>query len=94
MLELDYFLAHPDKAWPVIREIFYDHFSKAAPNRAHEVLAAWERDGWARGSGSTERGFLKTIITQNVDNLRRGAGIQHGSFSSCIRGDGKAIVRC
>ncbi len=40
MLELDYFLAHPETAWPVIREIFYDHFGKAKPNRAHEVLAA------------------------------------------------------
>jgi hypothetical protein len=31
---------HPDQAWPVIREIFYDQFAKAKPNRAHEVLAA------------------------------------------------------
>ena len=35
MLELDYFLAHPDTAWPVIKEIFYDHFGKAQPNAAH-----------------------------------------------------------
>lgn len=41
MLEPDYFLSHPKKAWPVIREIFYDHFGKARPNRAHEVLAVW-----------------------------------------------------
>jgi NAD-dependent deacetylase len=74
MLELDYFLAHPEKAWPVIREIFYDHFGKARPNRAHEVLAAWERDGWTRGPGSTERGYLKTLITQNIDNLHNIAG--------------------
>jgi NAD-dependent deacetylase len=39
MLELDYFLAHPEKAWPVIREIFYDNFAKARPNKAHEVRA-------------------------------------------------------
>jgi NAD-dependent deacetylase len=58
MLELDYFLAHPEKAWPVIREIFYDHFGAAKPNRAHEVLAAWET-----------RGLLKFLITQNIDNL-------------------------
>jgi NAD-dependent deacetylase len=80
MLELDYFLAHPEKAWPVIREIFYDHFGKARPNRAHEVLAAWERDGWPRekaangGPGSSERGYLKTLITQNSDNLHHIAG--------------------
>ena len=59
MLELDYFLAHPEKAWPVIREIFYDHFGKARPNRAHEVLAAWEA-----------RGLLKTLITQNIDSVQ------------------------
>jgi NAD-dependent deacetylase len=28
MLELGYFLAHPEQAWPVIREIFYDHFGR------------------------------------------------------------------
>ena len=41
MRELDYCISHPEKAWPVIREIFCDHFGKARPNRAHEVLAAW-----------------------------------------------------
>ena len=50
MLELDYFHRNPDKAWP---------------NKAHEVLAAWEA-----------RGLLKTLITQNIDNLHREAGIQ------------------
>jgi NAD-dependent deacetylase len=59
MLELDYFLAHPETAWPVIREIFYDHFGKAKPNRAHEVLAAWEA-----------RGLLKCLITQNIDSVQ------------------------
>ncbi len=63
MLELDYFLAHPATAWPVIREIFYDHFGKARPNKAHEVLAAWEA-----------RGLLKALITQNIDNLHYVAG--------------------
>jgi NAD-dependent deacetylase len=55
---------HPEKAWPVIREIFYNHFGKARPNRAHEVLAAWE-----------SRGLLKTLITQNIDNLHRDGGV-------------------
>ena len=57
-LELDYFLAHPETAWPVIREIFYDHFGLAKPNRAHEVLAAWEA-----------RDLLKCLITQNIDSV-------------------------
>ena len=59
MLELDYFLAHPEKSWPILREIFYDHFGKAKPNRAHEVLAAWEA-----------RGLLKVLITQNIDSVQ------------------------
>ncbi len=50
-------------SWPVLKEIFYDHFGAAKPNRAHEVLAAWEA-----------RGLLKTVITQNIDNLHFEAG--------------------
>ena len=45
MLELDYFLAHPETCWPVIREIFYDHFGAAKPTGAHEVLAGWGGTG-------------------------------------------------
>jgi NAD-dependent SIR2 family protein deacetylase len=41
LLKLDYFRRHPEVSWPVIREIFYDHFGAARPNRAHEVLAAF-----------------------------------------------------
>jgi len=59
MLELDYFLAHPEKSWPILREIFYDHFGAAKPNRAHEVLAAWEA-----------RDLLKVLITQNIDSVQ------------------------
>ncbi len=63
MLELDYFLAHPDRAWPVLREIFYDHFGAARPNKAHQVLAAWEAAG-----------LLKVLVTQNIDRLHHDAG--------------------
>ena len=45
-------------SWPVLKDIFYDHFGAARPNRAHEVLAAWEA-----------RGLLKTVMTQNVDSV-------------------------
>ena len=62
-LEIEFFLRHPEQAWPVIREIFYDNFGRAKPNRAHEVLAAWET-----------RGLLKMLITQNIDNLHYAAG--------------------
>jgi hypothetical protein len=50
-LELDYFLSHPDKAWPAIREIFYCSFGKAKPYAAllrgavdsPGVLPHWQR---------------------------------------------------
>jgi NAD-dependent deacetylase len=58
LLELGYFLAHPEASWPVLKEIFYDHFGAAKPNRAHEVLAAREA-----------RGLLKAVITQNIDSV-------------------------
>ncbi len=59
MLELNYFLAHPERSWPILREIFYEHFGAAQPNKAHEVLAALEA-----------RGLLKCLITQNIDSVQ------------------------
>ena len=58
LLELSYFIKHPEVSWPVLKEVFYDHFGAAKPNRSHEVLAAWEA-----------RGLLKTVITQNIDSV-------------------------
>jgi NAD-dependent deacetylase len=62
-LEIDYFLSHPESAWPVIREIFYDNFGKARPNTAHLALARLETAG-----------RLQVLITQNIDNLHHMAG--------------------
>ena len=86
MLELDYFRAHPDRAWPVIREIFYDNFGTAKPNVGHEVLAAWEA-----------RGLLKILITQNIDNLHYIAGSRnivefHGNSRLLLCMDCGALV--
>lgn len=66
ILEIQYFRAYPEKSWPVIREIFYDHFAQAEPNPAHRVLADWEHQG-----------FLQSVITQNIDNLHQKAGHHH-----------------
>jgi len=63
LLELDYFLENPSTSWNVIREIFYDHFGKAKPNKAHTILAEME-----------QKGLLARIITQNIDNLHQEAG--------------------
>ena len=75
MLELDYFRAHPDRSWPILREIFYDHFGKAKPNDAHLGLARLEVEGWARPAGATggtngTRGHLQCLITQNIDSVQ------------------------
>jgi len=66
VLELNYFYEHPKESWEVIREIFYDFFGKAKPNEAHYGLAHFQ-----------ETGFLKSIITQNIDNLHQEAGSSH-----------------
>ncbi|SDB89831.1 SIR2 family NAD-dependent protein deacylase [Williamwhitmania taraxaci] len=63
VLELSYFYAHPEVSWQAIREIFYDFFGKAKPNAAHLALAQLEAAG-----------YLKSIITQNIDNLHQEAG--------------------
>jgi NAD-dependent deacetylase len=76
-LEIEYFLRHPEQAWPVIKEIFYDNFGKAKPNKAHEVLAAWEARGAGTpggGAGHDGPGRLQVLITQNIDNLHYLAG--------------------
>ncbi len=63
VLDLDYFHQHPLDSWKVIKEIFYDFFGKAHPNSAHFALAKMQNAG-----------YLKNIITQNIDNLHQEAG--------------------
>ncbi len=62
-LELGYFFEQPDQSWKVIREIFYAFFGKVEPNPAHLIMAEWE-----------QQGRLKSVITQNIDNLHQQAG--------------------
>jgi len=62
-MEIDYFKQYPDKAWPLIKDMFFNVIDKAKPNAAHQVLADWE-----------SKGLLKAIITQNIDNLHQKAG--------------------
>ena len=63
MLEINYFYKHPLQSWKVIREIFYAYFGDAQYNKAHKALARFE-----------EKGLLRSIITQNIDNLHQQAG--------------------
>ncbi len=62
-LELNYFLSHPKESWQFIRELFFQNFSQASPNKAHTVLARLEKAG-----------LLQAVITQNIDNLHFKAG--------------------
>ena len=62
-LELSYFHQHPEKCWRILKSIFYEHFAKAEPKDAHRELALLEKRGW-----------LKAVITQNIDNLHQLAG--------------------
>jgi NAD-dependent deacetylase len=77
-LEIHHFLENPESSWRVIREIFYETFVNAQPNAAHFALAELE-----------QRGFLKAVITQNIDNLHQRAGSKavvefHGNSRTLI----------
>lgn len=62
---IDAFLNNPEKVWNMLRDM--DKLvSQAKPNRAHI------------GMGHLERmGYLKCIITQNVDNLHQAGGARN-----------------
>lgn len=88
LLDIDYFHEHPEESWRVIKEIFYDTFNNAKPNRAHTVLAELEK-----------MGKLKEVITQNIDNLHREAGSKvvhefHGNSTQlvCTKSGEKLLV--
>jgi NAD-dependent deacetylase len=58
------FRRNPAKVWQLLRELD-ETITRARPNPAHYALADLEA-----------RGFLRGIITQNVDNLHQAAGSQ------------------
>jgi NAD-dependent deacetylase len=73
-LDIDYFHQNPLKSWKLIKSIFYNFFGKAKPNQAHFCLSEMEN-----------LGLLKSIITQNIDNLHQEAGSKavyefHGTY--------------
>ncbi|MDR2860347.1 MAG: NAD-dependent deacylase [Elusimicrobiota bacterium] len=78
LFDINYFNAHKQEAWEMLCDGFYEGMSKAKPNDAHRVLAEMEK-----------RGMLKSIITQNIDNLHTKAGSKtvyelHGNASKLI----------
>lgn len=63
LLDINFFKSNPFESWKLIKEIFYDFFGKAKPNKAHIGLAELEKSG-----------YLDAVITQNIDNLHQLAG--------------------
>ena len=83
VLDLGYYLNNPEDSWIYIREIFYDFFANARPNKAHQILARMEA-----------RGLLQSVITQNIDNLHFQSGSRvvhefHGNSKrlKCLKWD-------
>lgn len=71
------FLKNPVKVWKMLKEMFSIAL-QAKPNSAHLVLAEMER-----------KGYLKAIITQNVDGLHQEAGSQKVIE---LHGNGKSLI--
>jgi NAD-dependent deacetylase len=89
LFEINYFAKNTEKAWSMLCGGFYETMLKAKPNIAHTALAHFER-----------RGFIKAVITQNIDNLHKRAGSKtvyelHGNASSlkCINDDSKYMIK-
>ncbi|MFD0829312.1 NAD-dependent protein deacylase [Neobacillus sp. M.A.Huq-85] len=78
ILSLDYFYKHPKEFYQFAMENLYH--PNAAPNKGHEILAKWEKEG-----------KVSQIITQNIDGLHQKAGSKriiefHGTMktASCL----------
>jgi len=63
LADIDFFKRNPKQAWVFIKEVFYEGYGKAKPNDAHLSIAELEK-----------MGYIKAVITQNVDNLHHEAG--------------------
>lgn len=82
-IDIDNFMANPAKSWRTIKDCFYLFMRRndIRPNKAHEVIARLEADG-----------YVKAVVTQNIDCLHQMAGSKrviefHGSIgtASCVK---------
>jgi len=81
LIEINHFYNNPEISWKMIKEIFYDFIEKAKPNTAHYAIASLEK-----------KGYVHSIITQNIDNLHQVAGSKnvyeyHGTIKrlKCVK---------
>lgn len=79
-IEINFFENNPAESWREMKKIFFTDMDEASPNKAHEVIAKLE-----------EKGFVKGVITQNIDGLHQRAGSKnvqefHGTIHtlSCV----------
>ncbi len=77
-IDISFFEEHYERSWEKIKEVFYDFFGKAQPNHAHLGIAELEK-----------MGYIKTVVTQNIDNLHQLAGSKnvieyHGTASTLL----------
>jgi len=76
--EIEFFKKMPLQSWNKIKEVFYDTLSKAQPNISHKVLSKMNKEG-----------FIKSIITQNIDHLHQQSGSKtvyelHGTYKKLV----------
>lgn len=62
-LTLDYFYNSPAASWVFNKKIFYETFDGKKPNIAHLAISTLE-----------SKGIVKSVITQNIDNMHTLAG--------------------
>ncbi len=77
-IEIEFFYSNPQESWAEMKKIFFNSMGVAEPNIAHKTLAKLE-----------DLGFLKGIITQNIDNLHQKAGSKrvleyHGTIDTLV----------
>jgi NAD-dependent deacetylase len=87
--EINYFTKHTEKAWAMLCNGFYETMLRAEPNIAHTALAHFE-----------QKGFIKALITQNIDNLHKMAGSKaiyelHGNAANlkCTKDGSRYLVK-
>lgn len=78
LFDIVYFNSHKKEAWDMLCDGFYENAVRAKPNAAHFLLAELEKNG-----------NLKSIITQNIDNLHTKAGNKtvyevHGNIANLL----------
>ena len=77
-LQLEKYKAKPAECFKTIKKLFSKTGDKAEPNDGHKIIGKWESEG-----------IVKSVITQNVDNLHQEGG---SKIVYELHGNGKDLV--